>query len=259
MRSKRLPTLLLATSLAWVPAMAAPAPPTAPLRTAAQDNNSLKYDLQSPHKPGICVEVLRAVERQAPELRFEGWQQPMSLPRIEAALADGSLDAFCALLRNSAREARFDFIDIPVYTVRHRIAVRANDSVDVRSLADIRALPHDKLIIVSKGTAHEDLLRREGGLELDASSRDTDINLRKLLHRRGRFFYHTENALLHYIEQEGLQGKIRLLPPLFKEEGMYLVTARSLPAATAAKLKAALKVLHERGELQRIYESYKED
>jgi ABC-type amino acid transport substrate-binding protein len=205
------------------------------------------------------VEVLRALERQAPDLHFDGWQQAMSLPRIEAALAEGKLDAFCALLRTNAREGRFDFIDIPVYTVRHRIAVRANDAIDVRSLADIRALPQDKLIIVSKGTAHEDLLRREGGLELDASSRDTDINLRKLLHRRGRFLYHTENALLHYIEQEGMQGKIRLLPTVFKEEGMFLVTARSLPAASASKLKAALKALHERGELQRIYEGYRED
>lgn len=228
------------------------------LRTAAQDNNTLKYELRARHK-GICVDVIKALEHADPQLHFSGWTQPMSLPHIEAALAEGQLDAFCALIRTSARETRFGFIDIPVYTVRHKIAVRADDQVVVKSLDDIRKLGPDSVIIVSKGTAHEAMLQHEPGLHVDATSRDTDVNLRKLLHKRGRFFYHTENALRRYIADEQLKGMIRLLPTVFKEDALYFAVSPSLPPAAVEQLRQALRTLAERGELQKIYSGYKED
>ena len=248
--------------LAVLAAFACSLPATAQgivVRTAAQDNNTLKYDFQHPPKPGICVEVMRAMEALVPGLSFDGLDKPRSLARIENELAEGQIDVFCALIKTPARSARFQFIDVPVYTVRHKIAVRADDPVDIRSLDEIRKLGANGVIIVSRGTAHEDLLRAQTGLLLDASTRDTNVNLRKLLHQRGRFFYHTENALRHYIEAEGLDGKIRLLPTVFKEEGLYFAASRMLHPATAAQLKSALARLAERGQLQKIYASYRED
>ncbi|MES2128315.1 MAG: transporter substrate-binding domain-containing protein [Pseudomonadota bacterium] len=229
------------------------------VRTAAQDNNTLKYDFQHPRKPGICVEVMRAVEALVPGLSFEGLDKARSLQRIESELAEGQIDVFCALIKTPARAARFQFIDVPVYTVRHKIAVRADDAIDVRNLDEIRKLGANGVIIVSRGTAHEELLRAEPGLLLDASTREINVNLKKLLHQRGRFFYHTENALRHYIEGEGLEGKIRLLPTVFKEDGLYFAASRALHPATAAQLKSALAKLAERGQLQKIYTSYRED
>jgi ABC-type amino acid transport substrate-binding protein len=237
---------------------AAPAAPAAILRTAAQDNNAIKYNPKGRHK-GVCLDVLQAIERVQPGLRFTGQDRPMSLPRIESALADGQLDVFCALIRSQAREAKFDFIDVPVYVVRRKIAVRANDDVQVQTLDDIRKLGPDNVIIVAKGTAHEELLKRQPGLTLDAGSRDLDVNLRKLLHGRGRFLYHTENSLLHYIDMNKLGGKIRLLPAALKEDGMYFAVSRSLPAASADLLRRALQQLAERGELKKIYANYKEE
>lgn len=248
--------LLLAMALGAAPALAAAGPLL--LRTAAQDNNTLKYELNAKHK-GICVDVIKAIEQVAPGLRFSGWTQPMSLPRIEAALAEGQLDVFCALIRSSAREARFNFIDIPVYTVRHKIAVRADDKAAIKTLDDIRKLGADNLIIVSKGTAHESMLLGEPGLHVDASSRDTEVNLRKLLNKRGRFFYHTENELRRYIADEHLAGMVKLLPTVFKEEALYFATARTLAPAAAEQLRQALQTLTERGELQKIYANYKEN
>lgn len=250
---------LLATCLAMAAASAAsvPAEPIV-LRTAAQDNNTLKYELQAKNK-GICVDVIKAIEQVAPGLRFNGWTQPMSLPRIEAALAEQRLDAFCALLRTSAREAKFTFIEIPVYTVRHMVAVRASDNVSVKSIDDIRKLGPDGVVIVSKGTAHEVLLQSGLGGQVDASSRDTVVNLRKLLHKRGRFYYHTENALRRYIADEQLGGMIKLLPTVFKEEALYFVVSRTLAPAAVEQLRQALHTLSERGELQKIYATYKEE
>lgn len=227
------------------------------LRTAAQDNNTLKYELRATHK-GICVDVIKALERTDPKLHFNGWTQSMSLPRIETALAEGQLDAFCALIPTKARAAKFDFIDVPVYTVRHKVAVRANDKVTVSSLEDIRKLAPDNIIIVSKGTAHEELLKATPGLTVDATSRDTDVNLRKLLHQRGRFFYHSDIALRRYIADEELKGMIRLLPTVFNEEALYFAVSATLPPAAKAQLRQALRTLAERGELQKIYDRYED-
>ena len=260
LRLPGMPAMALACALAA--ALACCLPPTAMaaplvLRTAAQDNNALKYELNAKRK-GICVDVIKAVEQVSPGLRLTGWTQPMSLPRIESALAEGQLDAFCALIRTKARAAKFTFIEVPVYTVRHRIAVRADDKVAIQSLDEIRKLGPGNVIIVSRGTAHESLLQDEAGLELDASSRDTEVNLRKLLNKRGRFFYHSESSLRRTIEDEHLAGMIRLLPTVFREEPLYFVASRKLAPAATERLRQALQTLAERGELQKIFASYKD-
>ncbi|GAB2869132.1 hypothetical protein GCM10027277_42830 [Pseudoduganella ginsengisoli] len=248
----RLPILVIVAAFLALPAAAAT------LRTAAQDNNTIKFNPKGERK-GICVEVFQAIERLEPNLRFTGWEQPMSLPRVENALADSQLDVFCALIRTPAREAKFAFLDVPVYTVRHRLAVRANDDVQVRSLDDIRKLGPGNVVIVLKGTAHEESLRRYGGLSLDASSQNLDVNLRKLAHGRGRFLYHTENALLRYIDSEKLGSQVKLLPAVLKEDNLLFAVSRSLPAPTVDMLRSALQHLAERGELKKIYAAYKEE
>lgn len=228
------------------------------LRTAAQDNNHIKYDLKTPSHPGICIEVLRAIEALDPGLRFSGSQQPSSLRRIEQQIELGELDVFCALIRNATRSARMDFIEVPVYTVRHRIAVRVDDPIRAEDFDDLRRLGPEAVILVNRSTAHEEWLRGQGGLTLDASHPDTATNLRKLIAKRARLYYHTENALLHYIEEEGLESKVRLLPKVFKEESLYFVVARQLPPGTRARLSHALERLSHSGELGRIYAGYRE-
>lgn len=227
------------------------------LRTAAQDNNTLKYELNGKRK-GICVDVLKAVEQVSPGLRFTGWTQSWSLPRIEAALAEGQLDAFCAMIPTSEREAKFTFIEIPIYSVRHKIAVRADDKVAIKTLDEISKLGPDNVVIVSKGTAHESMLKDEPGLRLDASSRDTEVNLRKLLNKRGRFFYHTESTLRRTIADQQLTGMVKLLPTVFREEPLYFVVSRKLAPHAADQLRQALQTLAERGELQKIHAGYQD-
>jgi polar amino acid transport system substrate-binding protein len=229
------------------------------IRTVAQDNNVLKYDRSSAQKPGICVEVIHAVERIDPGIQFSGWNRPMALPRVEQQLAQNQVDVFCALIKTPDREARFGFIDVPVYHVHHRIAVRADDAVQVSSLDDIRKLGADGVVLVGKGTAHEGYLRGLGGLQLEASSGSTDVNLRMLAGGRGRFLYHTENALLRYIEDGKLESKVKLLPMVFKTEALLFAVAPAWPQASRDRLAAALTKLSQRGDLAKIFHSYREN
>ena len=229
------------------------------IRTVSQDNNVLKFDQSNPQKPGICVEVIRAVERLDPGLQFWGWDQPMALPRVEQQLALNQLDAFCALIKTPDRESRFAFIDVPIYQVHHRIAVRADDAVQVGSLDDIRKLGAQGVVIVGKGTSHETFLRNQGGLLLEASSGSTDVNLRMLAGGRGRFLYHTENALLRYIEDGKLGSKVKLLPTVFKSEVLQFAVSPAWPKSHRDRLEAALAKLSQRGDLAKIFANYREN
>lgn len=260
----QLPTLAVAVAVAnlacsaCLAIMPTAAAATAVLRTAAQGNNTIKFKLNGERK-GVCVDVFQALERIDPGLRFAGWDQPMSLPRVETALADHQLDVFCGLIRTPARDAKFSFIDVPVYTVRHRIAVRMGDPIQVRSLDDIRKLGPGAVVMVLKGTAHEESLRRQGGLTLDASTQHLDVHLRKLVHGRGRFLYHTETALLRTIDMEKLGGQVKLLPVVLKEDNMLFAVSRGVPAATVDKLRHALQQMADRGELKKIHADYNEE
>jgi len=250
LRAAFLVLLMAANLAAWADPLS--------LRTAAQDNNVLKYDPRNPQKPGICVEVIQAIERMDPGIRFTGWDVPRSLPWIEQRLAVGELDVFCALIKNSEREAKYGFIEVPVYTVRHRIAVRKDDTVDITSFDDIRKLGADGVVIVGRGTAHESHLKAQGGLHLELSSGSTDVNLRLLVGKRGRLLYHTENALLRYIDDGHLEDKVRLLPTIFKSEALLFAVSNGVLPASRERLRLALTRLSQRGELARIYMGYKE-
>jgi ABC-type amino acid transport substrate-binding protein len=61
---------------------------------------------------------------------------------------------------------------------------------------------------------------------------------------------------MEYIENDKLQGKVKILPAVFKEESQFFVVSKSLPAASADKLKAALDKLAKSGELVKIFARY---
>lgn len=78
------------------------------LRTVQQAGSTVKYDPNGdPLKPGLCLEILRAVERLDPGLHFTGLDQRVPLKRVERLLADGLVDAFFCLLKSPEREKQW--------------------------------------------------------------------------------------------------------------------------------------------------------
>ncbi|GAB3254261.1 substrate-binding periplasmic protein [Chitinimonas naiadis] len=227
------------------------------LRTASQAGNSVKFNLASTDEPGICVEILRAMERVDTDLHFTGLDQEKPLLRIESELANGQIEVFFGLLRTADRQQKMRYIDhTPLYVIRHQVAVRADDSVAVETFEDIRALGQNGLILVPMGTAYIDYLKRQGGLILDIGSNSNVDNFKKLLAGRGRFFYQADTTLKRYIRDQKLVGQVRILPAVFRLEPQMLVTSRQLSEDKVARLSSALAALAKSGELQRIQRKY---
>ncbi|GAB3254834.1 substrate-binding periplasmic protein [Chitinimonas naiadis] len=227
------------------------------LHTARQSNNTVKFDIANPQAPGICFEIIRALERIDPDLKFQGLDQEKPVGRIDKELSDGKLDVFFGLLKTPERERNMHFVSSPaLYSIKHQVAVLRNDAMDVSNLEDIRRLGRAGIVLATMGTAFVDFLRAQDGLIVDAGAPSNRDNLRKLLAGRGRFFYHSDVTLKRYIHDGMLEDKIRILPVIFKIDLQLVATSVHLAPEKRARLNAALTTLEKTGELQQIRRKY---
>lgn len=228
------------------------------LRTCSQADLPLKFDLANPERPGICVEIIRALQRLDPALQFNGLEQALPLKRIAQNLAQHELDLFFSMIDTPERvRLGVDFLDQPVlYESRHQVAVRANDPVVVDTLADIAKLGDAGVVLVTHGTAYVEFLKQQPGIRISKLALGNAQNLRMLLLGRGRFFYHAGSTLRSHIEAEGLQDRVRILPAVFKVDAQRVAFSPRLVAGSRARVVALLRQLERSGELQRLRERY---
>lgn len=241
---------------------AAPQPAAAitEIRTAAQEATEPKFVvLPQGGKPvvgGLCIDIMRAIERVAPDLKFVGDQAWEPLVRVEAGVANGTLDCACGFLRNSQREARFNYIEPPLFPVNYHLVVRADDDLQVNSWDDVRRLGDQGTILVINGFGMIKRLHDIGGLKIDSGAMDSKTNLEKLLAGRGRFYIHRSPGIVAEIAKAGMHGKVRILPTVIHSEKFHMVTSRSLAPATVERMRKAIAQLEKTGELKRLLEKW---
>ncbi|QNM96072.1 substrate-binding periplasmic protein [Chitinimonas koreensis] len=252
----RIPLAALVAALAFGQAGA-----VTTIRTAAQTESEPKYLPAEDGKGirGLCVDLYRAIEQADPNLRFVGDQAALPLKRLETMVERGELDAFCGLVRNAEREARFVYAEPALYNVAYRVAIRADDRVSVAGWDDVRKLGADGILLVNQGSGAVKRLEEFGGLKIDAGGRTTGENLSKLLAGRGRFYYYRTPGLKGEIRRAGLADKIRILPATLDVTPFYLLFNKAVPRATVEAVNRALAQLQARGELARILDRWDDE
>ncbi len=219
------------------------------LRILGQEGLPPKW-LRLHGKPdGECPAILAALEKAEPRLRFSGADTYASVPMIENGLETGRIDCACALLDTPARRQIAVPFSQPLYLVRHKVAVAAHDKVEVKTLDDLVQLASP--IATSRGAGYADQLRALG-LEVDDSTGDNLVNLRKIAAGHGRFFYMNQMTLEWLVRENRLGGKVRILPAVLKEEPIYFWVSKRTDPAAAQLLEQALLKIRANGELARI-------
>jgi ABC-type amino acid transport substrate-binding protein len=246
--------LLSLAMLGWPPLRAAAEPV---LRTVAQAGAPVKYAPGDARRPGICAEILEAVERLDPGLRFAGQDRATPLRRIERMLAGGEIDAFFCLLRSPERARHWDYLPVPLYRVRHVAVQRTEDAAELPDYAALRAIGRLKPVLVAQGSVLAQSLRREQVPYSDAARSDLDA-LRMLLLGRSDAVYGQDMTLLPLLREPGLAGRLRVGAAVFHEDTQYAVTARHLPPETARRLGRALETLEREGFLRSLGEKYRQ-
>jgi len=241
-------------AFALLAAMAVMGAHSAPLRTAAQEN-APKYQIGLDGKmTGICVEIMEAISVIDPGLVFSGQESFIPLRRIEQDLASGGIDVFFGFAKTKEKEALYRYIDLPLYSVKKVLAARKTDAVSIGSFEDVKKLA-DGIVLAAAGTASAEQAKSLG-VKVDDGAATPEANLAKLVHGRGRFYFHTDIAISEAAKRAGLADGIKILPFVYSEEGQYLAVSKSLPEPIFSRLEKALHAIAANGALARIFSKY---
>ncbi len=235
------------------PAARAAAEPVTTLRIMAQESLPPKWMTRHGRAAGICPDILAAIERLAPQLRFSGQDDYRSVPVIERSLESGEVDCACALMDTAKRRRIANQVGKPLYMIRHKLAAAAGDKAEVNNFDDLLRLK--PIVTTSRGAGYSVQLRALG-LEVDDSTGDNLINLKKIVAGHGRFFYMNEVTLSWIVRQQGLREQVRILPAVLKEEPIYFWISKQADPAARRQVELALNKLKASGELARIYERW---
>ena len=246
---------LIAASCIWTAPLAA-----TQLKTAAQDN-APKFIKSGTEITGIAVDVMRAIERVDPELKFVGDQQFVPMKRIEAGLSseatsDGHLDVFIGIGKDPEREKLFVFSKRPLYTVKNVLAVRTTDDVQIGSLEDIKKLPGNNVILANSGYTQAKQLHAIPGLNIDDAARLNENNIEKLAYGRARFYLCADVGLYHTLKTHPDKDKIKVLSGSYGEAINWIGFSRALSKVTADKVEAAFQKVVDTGEFDKIMKKY---
>jgi ABC-type amino acid transport substrate-binding protein len=226
------------------------------LRTVQQASSTVKYDPDGPpHRPGLCMEILRAVERQDPGLRFTGLDQQVPLKRVERLLADGLVDAFFCLLKSPEREKQWRYAAVPLYTIRHVVVQRADDPRSPDSLAELAAWSRRKPVLVMRGTA---LARRLVAAHVTVAEVGSEREALQMLSLgRADAIYGQDINLQRHVAESKLGDQLKIGRTIFLEEPQFLALRADLPAAYEERLTQALRKLEKNGTLRQLAEKYR--
>jgi glutamate/aspartate transport system substrate-binding protein len=226
------------------------------VRTAAQDSQP-KFIKEGTAITGLCIDLIKAIERTDADLKFPALTGFMPLPRIEASMLEGTLDASCGLAASKERKEKFDVIDISLYTTHLVLAARKDEKADPKTFDEIKNLGDDAIVLTVTQTGQAALAGAQSGLKVDSAAKDTSQNLQKLIINRGRFILHNDFALVDEIKRDGLGDKVKLLSGTFATEGRYFIVSKKASPVLKEKLTAALEKLSKSGELAKIFTPYK--
>jgi polar amino acid transport system substrate-binding protein len=230
------------------------------IRTASQENTEPKYvTIKKDGKTiidGLCIDVLRAIERVDPSLKFVGDQNIEPMIRTEFGVASGSIDLTCGLLRSKEREAKFRYIEPELFSVYYYLAVREDDDVQINNWDDIRKLGDQGVILVMNGFGMIKKMEALGGLKIDSGAKDSKTNIDKLLSGRGRFYLHRTPGFREEIIKSGAQGKVKLLPVQIHSEKTYMVVSKQLPENIVEKIHKAIVQIKNSGEMQKMQDKW---
>ena len=225
------------------------------IKTAAQDSKpKFFYKPNGQEITGICIDIMREIEKVEPDIKFSGDQTFLPLKRIEEEVKNGKLDCFVGFIKNEEREKNYTYIDIPIYYVRDVLISRKNDNIKINKMEDIKKID-DNLILMVLGVGQTTKLKTLG-YNIDDGGKSLEANLEKLLQGRGRFMYQSEIEVMQTIEEMGVKENVKVQLFSAEKSGRYIAFSKKTPKEKIEKVKKALEKLRDNGKLDEIFRKY---
>ncbi len=224
-------------------------------RTCAQDFYP-KFYLFNKEIRGYSIDIIKALHGVDQNIKFVGYDQFCTIPRIEKDLQAGRRDVFIASFKTPEREKKFYFVDVPLHIFRFVLVVRKDESAKIKSINDLRSNKSGDVVLTLFGTALQLFLERQPGLNLDSSGRTIEVNLRKLESGRGRYFMVTDLGIRDILSRSQWKDKFKVLPVVLASQAQYVMVSRKVPPEDVELLRHALSSLRLSGKMDDIFERY---
>lgn len=223
------------------------------LRAAAQEETAPKYIKGDADEPsGLCVDLLRALERADPTLRFVDGERWFPLIRVQSEMFAGKQDVACGLAHTGERDRHLTYLDPPLVSIDYVLIARKADKVQISDWNDVRHLGADGVVLGNRGLFASELLAAVGGIHYDIGSATATQNLNKLLLGRGRFSLQRAQGVNQMLQRAGLEDRLRVLPAVMGSARLYLTVGKHVDKETTARLRLAMERVQTAGELDRI-------
>lgn len=220
------------------------------------------YDLEerngTPEATGMCLEIIDAFVKKAPEFHFTYELELIPFARVKEYLRNNIFQAEFCIARTAERETWYQYTDTPLYPVKFGILARADDR-DVHQLTTYDEMARLGGTMLGVRGANALKVFQEQTAHLNIPVYDTpsvEQNLKMLLTGRGRYFVFNHYSLIDGAKKLGYQDNVTLLPLVVKETFHWLAFSKAVPQDIVQRANAVLHELQESGELQRIYEKY---
>ncbi|QDL52953.1 substrate-binding periplasmic protein [Rhodoferax aquaticus] len=224
------------------------------LSTSARDSEPF-FVVKDGVASGVCPDLYAALERVDPSLQIRGANKVLSLSLNEQALALGTDAINCGFGQSPHRDGIVRYAQ-KITTSHMVVAVRADDPIEqLRDLQQLKTLSLEHPVIVRRGTVFADRLKQLG-VVVDDSSTDNAANLRKLVFKRGRFYYNIDYLMAAQMRDPMVSEKLRVLPTSLEPQPLFIVVSKKLDPGVDARITAAFKVLKANGELSAIFKKY---
>lgn len=209
---------------------------------------------------GMCIDMMKAFEQKAPEIRFSYKVRLTPFARLKQELKENSIQAAFGMARNPEREKIYQYTDTPLYPVKFVLFALASDKKagDIKTLEDIQA--HGGKVLGLRGTNAIKVFREKTGhLNIPIEVVGTmEQNVKKVLGKRGSFFTYNHIDAIGTIKKMGYQNKFVSLPIVTKEAWHWLVFSKKVPREIVEKANMVLKDMKQSGKLMEIYECAKQ-
>lgn len=228
------------------------------LKTEAQQSYPKFYRNQEGKIAGLGIDIMNAIEELDSTISFSYSKDFTPWKRIKKDLETGQIDIYLGLVKNSDREKIYDFLETPLYNLQHVVAVRIDDTVNVKNFQDIANLKNEGIILTLKGSGTISYMNNQiEGLIIDDGGESVVDNIYKLIKYRGRFMYYHNIAIYSIIKKEQLEDKVKVLPTVFRDYYQWAAFSKNVPEDVKKKVEEAFKALSESGKLEEIVQRYK--
>lgn len=202
---------------------------------------------------GLCVDLMALIEKNS-NIKFSHRNDFVPPKRIIERLRNGETDLHCGFAKTPDREASLNYAE-PIYNVSYELIARADDPVVVSSIADIKKLGKDGLVLGVFGTSSNEKLRSLG-LTVEDGGKDIVANFNKLLDGRGRFFVYHDLGITYEMNQQPFKGKFRAIPVDIESYQHWMVFSNLAPEGLVKETVRVIEKLKASGEWGNVTSMY---